>query len=35
MDPHGMIPGFVKEKMATMRAEVLTEIDSKIEASLK
>jgi hypothetical protein len=35
MDPHGMIPGFVKDKMAVMRADTLNQIEAKIRASIK
>lgn len=34
-DPNGSIPGFVKNKMLTMRASALAELEGKIKASLK
>jgi hypothetical protein len=35
IDVNGSIPGFMKNKMATMRANTLAELEGKIRASLK
>lgn len=35
MDPNGSIPGFMKNKMAVMRASTLSELEERIKATLK
>lgn len=35
LDLSGSIPDFVKNKMATMRASAMTELEGKIKATLK